>query len=303
MKKITKLTEEQEKMIEVYREEWIKRGFNTDPFPKNEKDILEFCSKILERKEITKVIWAESPKDAWDKVVTEYFREENISDPDGSVKKSLSYVSPSFLGQFEAGWFAFFTYMREVLGVTGYTDNFDIAMKLVDYGPIYPLRTVIVVCDRPKTVKTKKVMQNGVVNYVLHCENGPAVEYRDGFKLYSMNGVKVPEWLAETPDNQIDPKKFTELDNVEVRREFLRKVGVERIVQHMKMKLMDKTEDGVYELYQVNLGKEIGKWPILKMKNPSIGVYHMEWVDENIKTVEDAIKFRNGSDLKPEILT
>ncbi len=46
-----------------------------------------------------------------------------------------------------------------------------------------------------------------------------------------------------------------------------------------------------------------GKWPYLKMLNPSIGVWHMECVDRSCKTVKDAIKWRNQSEINPSILT
>ena len=60
----------------------------------------------------------------------------------------------------------------------------------------------------------------------------------------------------------------------------------------------------------IDLKGETGKWPYLKMKNPSIGCYHLECVAQECKTVQEAINFRAsglknlmGKDWNPWILT
>jgi hypothetical protein len=127
-----------------------------------------------------------------------------------------------------------------------------------------------------------------------HCEDGPFCEWSDGSALYALNGVHVPEWLVMTPAEEIDPQAFARESNVEVRREIVRKIGVERLCEKLGSKVLDKSADGMYELHLVNLGDEVGEWPYLKMLNPSIGVYHMEAVEQGITTVEAALNFRNS---------
>lgn len=52
-------------------------------------------------------------------------------------------------------------------------------------------------------------------------------------------------------------------------------------------------QDGDYELLW--LGLEDGRTrPYLKMKNPSIGVYHIEGVHPTCRTVRQALNWRNG---------
>lgn len=123
-----------------------------------------------------------------------------------------------------------------------------------------------------------------------------------------MNGVLTPQWLAETPAQEIDPKKFAEIKNAEVRREFVRKVGVERIVQQVGAEIVDTQGD--YSLLLVDLGGDTGVWPYLKMRNPSIGCWHLECVDKSCATVQAAINFRasrlkslGGDNWNPEVLT
>jgi len=130
--------------------------------------------------------------------------------------------------------------------------------------------------------------------------------WSDGWGIHALNGVRVPGWLAEQKAEEIDPIQFAKIENVEIRREFVRKVGIERIVQALGGKRIDAA--GNYELLEVDLGGSTGKHPYLKMLNPSIGVWHLECVDRTCRTVQQALNFRasrlvTGRDWKPEVLT
>ena len=59
----------------------------------------------------------------------------------------------------------------------------------------------------------------------------------------------------------------------------------------------------MYELLEVDLKGQTGAWPYLKMRNPSIPVWHLEAVARECKTVADALTFRNGTSVRPEFLT
>ena len=139
-------------------------------------------------------------------------------------------------------------------------------------------------------------MRNGL----LHKESAPSIKYPYGFSVWSLNGVRVPQWLVETRDIDIDPKKMLEIENAEVRREFVRKVGIERIYYKLGGECLDKVGD--YELVVLDIGDD-RKRPYLKMLNPSIDTWHLEGVHPDCKTVESALNWRNQSELKPEILT
>jgi hypothetical protein len=75
-----------------------------------------------------------------------------------------------------------------------------------------------VVSDRPLEVHRNT---NG-----LHQDGGPAVLYRDGFSVWALNGVRVSQEIAETPADQLDPRLIATEQNVEIRREIMRKVGL-----------------------------------------------------------------------------
>ena len=85
-----------------------------------------------------------------------------------------------------------------------------------------------------------------------------------------------------------------------MRREFVRKVGIDRICYKLQAKCLDK--QGAYELLVLDLGEGLRR-PYLKMVNPSLGTWHVEGVHPSCKTVSDALTWRNGTDVPPSQLT
>lgn len=154
----------------------------------------------------------------------------------------------------------------------------------------------------------EKPIKIGVKNNRLHADGCKSIEYSDGFGAYHLNGVAVPEWLVMTSAHKLDPKELTsnkDLKNVEIRREFIRKIGIERCLSVLQPKVLD-TKDS-YELLEINIGdNNSGSRRIyLKMLNPSVkGVYHLEAVAPECKTVQDAINWRAGGvEWNPVVLT
>ena len=201
-----------------------------------------------------------------------------------------------FWGNCEVHWISFYAFASEI--GCRYRDLDSSRLRLWDgavrhCGWWWPYEHIIVAADRPTETRWNS-------EYLLHNSAGPAVLFADGYALYALNGVRVPEWLATTPAEQLDPRKIVKLRNVEQRREGVRKVGVERLVQQMGAKVLDRQGD--YELITLNLGDERIR-PYLKMRNPSLGVYHVEGIHPNCKTVKEALAWRNGSEVTPDVLT
>lgn len=135
----------------------------------------------------------------------------------------------------------------------------------------------------------------------LHSERGSAVHWDDSEQeFFFLNGVHVPSEIVETPANELDPRLLLRERNVEVRRELIRKIGIERVCETLEAKCLDRL--GNYELLLLDL-QDGRTRPFLKMKNPSLGVYHVEGVAPECSTVAEALAWRNQSDLPPSVLT
>ena len=118
----------------------------------------------------------------------------------------------------------------------------------------------------------------------------------DGFAIYALNGVRVPRVLVVTPAAELPAKMAVEEKNVEIRREIIRKIGIERLCTDLGAKVLNKRYG--YELIELKLG-DSRRRPYLKMSNPSIDAIHVEGVHPDCKTVEEALKWRNQSDILP----
>ena len=151
---------------------------------------------------------------------------------------------------------------------------------------MYPLGNFCILCQKPKQINIR--------NDVLHKDGGPSVAYADNFNCWSLNGIAVEQWLAETKAEEIDPAKIMKIANAEVRREFVRKVGIDRICFKLKAKCLNKVGD--YELLVLKI--ENREYRYLKMLNPSIGVWHVEGVPNEIDTVDKALHWRKPEKLR-----
>jgi hypothetical protein len=153
----------------------------------------------------------------------------------------------------------------------------------------WPFRGAVILTPRPSELH----MASGR----LHRDGGPALAYPDGFALWRLNGVAVPDWLAATPADAIDPRRLPAIPNASVRREFIRKVGIGRILAALGARVISWS--GPYELLELDLG-DGRRRPYLKVQNPSVDAVHIEGVHPRCRTVQEALNYRNG--LAPEAI-
>jgi len=187
-------------------------------------------------------------------------------------------------GQHDADLLGFLEYFNLICNLTEQTKKLEgLWLIAKNAGWFLPHEKICWVSERHNICKLNN-------RGVIHNDGGPAIQYPDKFSIWALNGVRVSQEIAETPEQELDCKLLATERNAGVRREIVRKIGIERICKDLKAKVVDTEKD--YELLALDLGDRIR--PYLKMKNPSIGVYHIEGVHPNCKTVKDAIMFRNG---------
>jgi hypothetical protein len=150
---------------------------------------------------------------------------------------------------------------------------------------IIPYKGIAFISEKP----VETVWNNGR----LHKNCGMAVKYSDGWGIYSLNGVNVPEYLAMTPESELDIEFFKKENNAEVRAQFVRKYGIDRM--RNLGKVIDRQDKWDYELIDMSpIFQRVQYAPYLKMRNPSTGTIHMEGVSPDCKTVAKALKWRSG---------
>ncbi|MHA1303734.1 MAG: DUF6745 domain-containing protein [Candidatus Heimdallarchaeaceae archaeon] len=223
-------------------------------------------------------IWNEVEIEVWNEVNSEVRNEvgdgnEVWNEIRNEVKKhNISYFSYLY-GNLEASYFAYYSFINEVLGVQFKKQKqYDIYKETLKLHFIYPLKNICVLSERPI-----EIHRNG--RGQLHADGKPAVKYAGGFELYRLNGVRVPKWLVMTPPGKIDAKKALEEKNVDVQREIIRKIGVERVLKAVNAKEIDvytHPEIGMtYKLYRLKLEEIDRKY--LKFEHASMsGVYYCQ---------------------------
>jgi hypothetical protein len=139
-------------------------------------------------------------------------------------------------------------------------------------------------------------------NMLPHCDSGPAMKWADGMELYYLNGVKVPKKIVTTPADKISPDIVLKTKNVEVRKEVVRKIGIDRVINALGGQVIDTWD--TYDLIRLDIPEMKIIPQYLKMINPSTGAIHFEGVPPEIKTCKEALSWRvGGLDWNPEQLT
>ena len=288
MKKIEKLTKAQLDKIPHYVDEFIRRGLTTKQRTLEEatRDFTDFQRVIL-GKDPAPVVLLKSPSECWKAVVEESVKGATSKAEEKKIREELkNFLYPYFDCQFWASYFGFYEYFRKECGIDYKNEAYDVLLRCFEYGMVFPLDTLCIVCQ-----PFSEIHRNAAG--ALHNEKGPALSYGGDNEIYALNGVVMKKEQVMTPAEQMNPTDIFRETNVEVRRELIRKVGIERMLAVLPNRLLDKV--GNYELFSIDLSDEVKDARYLKMTNPSIGCFHMEGVDPSIKTVEAALKWRNNN--------
>src|SRR5574337_427159 len=161
-----------------------------------------------------------------------------------AVADVISRGWPYYIGGqlWVGGWWwgpAYTSFFREVAGLE-LTD--DLWQRGLAYEATteaaswwYPHRDFIMVCERPTVIRRElsdPSRPRGRRSHRLHCVDGPAVEFSDGWGVYSIHGVQIPfgkRHIVEAPDT-ITVAEIEAEPNAEVRRVMIDRYGPARFV-------------------------------------------------------------------------
>ena len=169
----TKITPEVRSKIEARYKELTQQSFTTEPAPRALVQAAITRIYIRESQQPpTEFIWVDS-----DRAAAEVIR-KNGQDP---------YMN-NMWGQYDMYWLAKILVADEVLGniIGKQQELFDDMLTLTKTGPWWPYEGVVVCCDTPE----KLVLD---AKDRLHCEDGPALKYRDGVQHWYLEGNMVTE--------------------------------------------------------------------------------------------------------------
>ena len=161
------------------------------------------------------------------------------------IKKALFETIKRCIGNYMSGQFwpggywwggAFTSFFREVCDLDLNGDLWD--RGLAYEGTIqsacfwYPHKDFVMVCERPTVINrelTNPDVTRGWGSHRLHCGDGPAVGFRDGWGVYAIHGVRVPAHVVERPES-ITVAEIEAEQNAEVRRVMMERYGYEKYI-------------------------------------------------------------------------
>lgn len=163
--------------------------------------------------------------------------------------------------------------------------------------------TAYLFCENCCFVYSKPVELHFDDRWRLHCQNGPAIGFRDHTVSFMWHGVEVDEKYIKNP-RSLKMKNIMEEGNIEVRRALIDIYGLEDFIRHSGAKTIHEDDCGV--LYQKEM---FGDEPLVVVKvynstpepDGSIKAYFLR-VPPQTRTAREAVAWSfnmNEDDYKP----
>lgn len=267
-KMIDKLTKAQEAKFPYYVDKWVKIGLSCDPID------LETC------KHYARIAYKNA-----ELVCPETFFVANgpqhaieILEKNKIKVDSNNLFSGFIFGQHEASWMSFYDFMQTELkidcslleGLMGLTIN---------CGWWYPHSDFVIFVKRHSEVHFND-------RNVAHNDNGPAISYEDGTKIWIINGVRVNEQVVMRPETltatQINKEKNTEVRSVMIDRfgwpKYLRETGAKLL--DYRHNHVENTKEALYETNDFGAR--------LVVTCPTGRIFTLGVLSDSIKTCEQA---------------
>ena len=258
--RIDKLTDAQKARFDEWADKWIEIGLRTGNAdrPRFEKAVRQ-CYGFAGLESPKVIVWAPSPlvvslAAPIAALLIEIHRRDAVRGAvsgavGGAVGETLRRCwGASFNGQFAVGgwWYggAWTSFFREVCDLALKGDLWDRARAyeatLESACWWWPHRDFVIVSERPSAVHRERAdpaKPRGWGSHRLHCEDGPAVGFQDGWGVWAWHGTRVTRQIIEQPET-LTIEQISAETNAEVRRVMVERMGWERFCAVAKMKLI-----------------------------------------------------------------
>ena len=246
-KKIKSLTADQKDRFGEYVDKWLSIGLSTESVNfANAKKAVCLAYRLAGLEEPVNYHISDSPVDAI-RIIKELAPEKTDSD----ILSEMSY------GSQDAGWLSFYNFFQEVVGLEC-TNKLQGLMDLSkETGWVSFYDDTVVFQHRPEAIKFDD--QNR-----LHCEDGPAIRYRDGYSVYSWHGTRIPaEWIEKK--SELTAKTALTWENIEQRRCACEIIGWATILSELDSTILDSDVDPMIgNLLEVDI-PDIGREKFLQV--------------------------------------
>ncbi len=191
-------------------------------------------------------------------------------------------VGASVYGQHEAGWLAFQEFFREACGLSEQTQKLCGILEVAKNANWWlPHEKICWISDRHNVLNRDDRGR-------LHCDDGPALAYPDGWKIFSWHGVRLDEQIIMRPETQTI-EQINDESNEEIKRIRIERLGWRRYLKTIGAEVIDSRRNDVECTREALM--RAGTMKILVCHCPSTGkVFSME-CDSQVQTCQAAQNF------------
>jgi hypothetical protein len=283
--KLTKLTPVQKARLKEIKEAFIKKALTFQEIDvKKSLKVIEFVYSLGKRA-MPKVYQVSSP----------YAAQRLANELKGT--KNKFYPFGTYLSIRYQSWYAYYDTFLE-FGILP-KEKFEKYYKLreITETGIYDtieFQHAIIVCEKPVSCKKN---EKG-----LHCIDGPAIKWRDGYEQYYVNGRAVEKaWSKKCIAGQVTQQEFIEEQNDEKRSAAYMFLGEQKMMNLLDASLIDEVllthangeseKIGFYKTKK-SLNKFKNKpYAWRKMTCPSTGTIYLTPTNPDLKTALEVAKF------------
>jgi hypothetical protein len=243
---ITELTEAQTRMMPHYVDKWITVGMDTNRIDHDRASVaINAMYKNADLSPPKEILFADGPQAGFDLYMK--LGGSNVN----------NFLGGIMFGNHEAHWLSLYDYFHHEVGVKNLEKVFPLIEVAKSCGWVYCAADTAIVMDRPDHVKMDE--QNR-----LHCENGPAILYPDGFTVYSWHGVRIPgEWIENRAS--LTAAVALKVENIEQRRAACEILGWASVIEQLDCKVIDEDADPMIgTLLEVDI-PDVGRERFLKV--------------------------------------
>lgn len=283
------LTPEQDKLADELSNEYILDAHCGETLI-NQRQAANVLQKIYALAELSapRILFLDGPMEA-----IQFCKEE--------LKTEVDTIDWFGIG-YDSGWVSFFDYFQRIGVLARDDEEFNLIKDFLRSGVWATLlfENLAICIPRPNTVKTD-------AQGSLHCENGPAILFDDNYGEYAWHGAWVTEQIIMKPET-LTKKQILKEKNSEVQRAIAEKLGWEKYLKLVDVKLIDKWFDANtschYELYDFKRRLGVLQPRLLKMESPELNdgtrPFYIEPVPPESKTCRSARRWQCDPS-RPEI--
>ncbi len=214
-----------------------------------------------------------------------------------SVNSRREKLYSKLWGPWDTFWLSFYAFPREYIDRNFYSHINDMQLTawLAITNGALALEfhsNMCFVCDHPISTSLDS-------NGRPHCDDGPAIAFRDGWGLYAWHGIPVPKFVIEEPD-KINPREIEREHNVEIRRIMIERYGEAKYLIDSGAKKVHSDRFGTLYRKEIEGDEPLVMVKVVNSSPESDGTSKTYFirVPPGINTAQEAIAWTFGLDAK-----